>query len=224
MGGKRRAHLTTLLCVVSLILLPVCSASTLSIPTESTAMNADAAAIPVTIHNVTGGVSGLYFKLFYDPSVLEAHVITKSDLNFTTYSNVNAVHGIISYAVINYPDPVYSNEITTAYIQFKQIGGQSRKTTLGLQVISVLNETYLPIYPTVQNGTLLFLLNGDINNDGRVNFNDAMYLYRHVRTPNTLPIEYPEVADVDGNNVINQRDVTFLIYHLFGVKGYEVLK
>ena len=223
LGGEGKTIVIFL--VFFLTFLPTaCLASTLGIPVQIAPPDVDAIAIPVRLATVTDGVSGLYIKIFYDPDLLEAHVLTGADLNFTTFTNIDHINGTMHYATINYPDAVFNNDITVLYLQVKPKGVYGVKIPITLQAVTVFNATYQKVYPTIHNGSVLFVLNGDINNDGTVNFKDVMYLFNHLRTPNKYPIKYPSAAEVNGDGDIDQQDVIYLVHHIFGTKGYEQLK
>ena len=71
---------------------------------------------------------------------------------------------------------------------------------------------------------LTVMNNGDVNEDGSVNFADVTYLSNHVvGTPGYESIE-DTVADVNGDGSVNFADVTYLSNHVVGTPGYEVLK
>lgn len=71
---------------------------------------------------------------------------------------------------------------------------------------------------------VIVMENGDVNEDGSVNFVDVTYLANHVVGTSGYGSMEDNVADVSGDGSVNFVDVTFLANHVVGTSGYEKLK
>ena len=73
---------------------------------------------------------------------------------------------------------------------------------------------------------LTVMKNGDVNNDGEVNFmGDAVYLIRHTRDVEGYGEIIPQIADVNGDGEVNfMGDAVYLIRNTRDVEGYGMLK
>ncbi|MCG7850096.1 MAG: putative Ig domain-containing protein, partial [ANME-2 cluster archaeon] len=73
--------------------------------------------------------------------------------------------------------------------------------------------------------SLTVVKNGDVNNDGKVDYiGDAVYLVRHTRnTPGYEEVLYG-IADVTGDGKVDfVNDAVYLVRHTTNVPGYEIL-
>lgn len=70
---------------------------------------------------------------------------------------------------------------------------------------------------TIQNA-----IRGDMDNNGKLNSNDAVYLLYHVMFgKNDYPIH--QSGDMDGNDKVNSNDAVYLLYHImFGEEDYPI--
>jgi hypothetical protein len=71
---------------------------------------------------------------------------------------------------------------------------------------------------------LMVMKNGDVNEDGFVNFGDVTYLANHVVGTGGYESMEDNVADVNGDSSVNFGDVTYLANHVVGTNGYGKLK
>jgi hypothetical protein len=72
---------------------------------------------------------------------------------------------------------------------------------------------------------LMVINNGDVNEDGSVNFADVTYLANHVvGTPGFDGSMKETLGEVNGDTSVNFADVTYLANHVVGVIGFEPLK
>ncbi|MGN1473236.1 MAG: leucine-rich repeat protein, partial [Eubacteriales bacterium] len=55
------------------------------------------------------------------------------------------------------------------------------------------------------------IVRGDMNNDSKVDVDDALYLLRHTLMPNKYPINQP--CDLDGNGTVDVNDAIYLLLH-----------
>jgi hypothetical protein len=69
---------------------------------------------------------------------------------------------------------------------------------------------------------LLVMKNGDVDESGEVNLDDAVYLANYALLVPGYDL-VPGVADVDGNGAANLDDAVYLANHAFRVPGYETL-
>lgn len=65
-------------------------------------------------------------------------------------------------------------------------------------------------------------IRGDMDNNGKLNSNDAVYLLYHVMFgKNDYPIH--QSGDMDGNDKVNSNDAVYLLYHImFGEEDYPI--
>jgi len=71
---------------------------------------------------------------------------------------------------------------------------------------------------------LMVMKNGDVNEDGSVDFADVTYLANHVVGTAGYESMEDNVADVNGDTLVNFADATYLANHVVGTAGYEELK
>jgi len=64
------------------------------------------------------------------------------------------------------------------------------------------------------------VLKGDINGDGVVNLNDAIYLAKHVAGWAGYEVIYAN-GDINCDGVVNLNDAIYLAKHIAGWTGYE---
>jgi hypothetical protein len=97
---------------------------------------------------------------------------------------------------------------------------------LNLSVVTftdATNDTNQILY-IVQNGTYTAVLNGDVNDNGKVDITDAMYLAKHVLWIAGWENINEDAADVDGNGRIDLADAMYLAQHVLGKSGFEELR
>ena len=65
---------------------------------------------------------------------------------------------------------------------------------------------------------------GDVNNDGKVNGKDAIYLCNHYdKGANKYPIETGQDVDFNGDGKKDKKDAAYLLYHvIFGATKYPL--
>ena len=75
--------------------------------------------------------------------------------------------------------------------------------------------TAVPGVVTVEN-----VLRGDMDNNGVVNSNDAIYLLRHTLNANRYPLN--QSGDVDGDGSVNSNDAIYLLRHTLNANRYPL--
>jgi hypothetical protein len=70
----------------------------------------------------------------------------------------------------------------------------------------------------------LVMNNGDVNEDGSVDFADVTYLANHVVSTAGYESMEDTVADVNGDSFVDFADATYLANHVVSTAGYEELK
>lgn len=63
-------------------------------------------------------------------------------------------------------------------------------------------------------------LRGDLNSDGKVNTDDAIYLLYHTFSPDEYPTE--QSADLNGDGKVNTDDAIYLLYYTFSPEEYPL--
>ena len=63
-------------------------------------------------------------------------------------------------------------------------------------------------------------LPGDVNNDGKVNSDDATYLLYHTFSPAEYPVR--QDCDFDGSGAVDSKDATYLLYYTFSPDEYPL--
>lgn len=126
------------------------------------------------------------------------------------------------------------------------IGNYTEDTTLWLQFNYSTNATTgttswngvdyvpfcLPVNATDIHGnsntsvciSLTVMTNGDVNEDGTLNFGDVTYLANNVVGTTGYESMEESVAEVNGDTLVNFGDVTYLANHVVGTTGYELLR
>ena len=108
--------------------------------------------LPIMIYDVTN-VSGAYINMSFDQSVVYVTAIGDSDLNLTTYRNINNNSGFVGYAAINWPSALGGPNITFANVTLEAVGGVGDSCLMALNVVSMQDANYSEIPRTIVNGT-----------------------------------------------------------------------
>jgi len=71
---------------------------------------------------------------------------------------------------------------------------------------------------------LIVMKNGDVNENGVLNFGDVTYLANHMVDTSGYESMQDSVGEVNGDSIVNFGDVTYLANHVVGTSGYAPLK
>ena len=82
-------------------------------------------------------------------------------------------------------------------------------TKVGKQTLTVSYGGFTDIFEI----EIIDYLPGDVNNDGKVNSDDATYLLYHTFSPAEYPVR--QDCDFDGNGAVDSKDATYLLYYTF---------
>ena len=82
--------------------------------------------------------------------------------------------------------------------------------------------TDAPVEVTAQSGTVTVVTyqRGDVNGDGYVNSDDAIYLLRHTLSSNRYPIN--QSGDMNGDGYVNSDDAIYLLRHTLSPSRYPL--
>ena len=168
--------------------------------------------------------------------------------NGILYSNYGKVYNVFTYGttVGAKPHPVSNNDSSTDYANIYHAytsGGIAVEDEHGIRSsdLSAIAEAFgrkegaafaqaeaclggiemLPV--AVKNDTLVFAQNslrGDVDENGEVDINDAIYLLYHVNFPSTYPIR--QEADFDSGGSVDINDAIYLLYHVNFPSSYPL--
>ena len=160
--------------------------------------------------------------------------------NGILYSNYGKVYNVFTYGTTlgAKPHPVSNNDSSTDYANIYHAytsGGIAVEDEHGIRSsdLSAIADAFgrkegaafaeaeaclggiemLPV--AVKNDTLVFAQNslrGDVDENGEVDINDAIYLLYHVNFPSTYPIR--QKADFDSSGSVDINDAIYLLYHV----------
>jgi hypothetical protein len=136
--------------------------------------------IPITIENAAN-VGSAHINITYNASVVDVTNVTGEDFD-TIVTNLEHVHeGWVRIGVFQGDNPGLNGSAILANVTFRS-NSTNGTSQLNLSVITFKDATNNtnPIPYSVQNGTYIAVLNGDVNGDGVVDIADAMYLAKHV--------------------------------------------
>ncbi len=178
----------------------------------------------VVINNVTN-VGVAHIDIHYDPAVVWVVDVVDGDFNFITSSIDNAA-GVVKIGALQVESSGLNGDVLLAEITLQAKGAQGNTSTLSIDLNELKDATPQcnPIQASVEDGIFTVSCRcGDVNEDGNVLLDDAMYLMKHC-------VEYPGfeqinecASDVDCDGVINLADAMYLAKHCVGVPGFENL-
>ena len=100
---NRVAVNTIVVLIISMFILQASASATTVFVKDVKLRQGQTTVLPITIHNLTGDVSGTYIKLIYDQSVVNVTKIGGGDFNFVTFKEVKNDLRFSRYAAINWP-------------------------------------------------------------------------------------------------------------------------
>ncbi|RZN30444.1 MAG: hypothetical protein EF813_12810, partial [Methanosarcinales archaeon] len=178
----------------------------------------------IVINNVVN-VGVAHIELHYDPAVVRVVDVTDGDFDFITSSIDNAT-GVVKIGALQVKSSGLNGDVLLAEIALQAKGAQGSTSTLGINLNELKDATPQcnPIHAHVENGIFtVSCLCGDVNDDGNVLLDDAMYLMKHC-------VEYPGfeqinecASDVDCDGRIQMADAMYLAKHCVGIPGFENL-
>ena len=151
--------------------------------------------------------------------------VTGGDFDAIT-TNLEHVHeGWVRIGVYQGDNPGLDGSIILANVTFRS-NSTNGTSPLNLSVTTFKDATpeCNPILYTVQNGTYITALNGDVNGDGVVDIADVMYLAKHVLGKSGFEEIIVGAADVDGSGEVDIADVMYLAKHVLEITGFEELR
>ncbi len=179
---------------------------------------------PVIINNVVNaGV--VRIDMHYDPSVVRVVDVAGGDFDFITSSIDNAA-GVVRIGAMQVASSGLNGDVLLAEVTLQAKGSQGNTSALSIDIKELKDATPQcnPIHAGVEDGIFtVSCLCGDVNEDGNVLLDDAMYLVKHcVEEPGFEQINEC-ASDVDCDGAINMADAMYLAKHCVGVQGFETL-
>lgn len=180
--------------------------------------------IPIMIYDAEN-VGSVDVTLSYNPKIANITGVSGGDLDYI-YTNLNySAEGWIRVGAFQAENPGLSGQITLLEVNFAP-GSVYSECALEVTVTSLEDATTdcNPIPYATSNGKYVSLLNGDVNDDGEVNMQDAIHIAKYVIGVPGFETINEEAADVNGNGRIGLGDAMYLAKHILGVPGFEELK
>ena len=197
---------------------------TITIDDVITSTGGDDDVTPVMINNVVN-VGVVRIDLHYDPSVVWVVDVADGDLDFITSSIDNAA-GVARIGAMQVVSSGLNGEVLLAEVTLQAKGGPGNTSALSIDIKELKDATPQrnPIQAGVEDGIFtVSCLCGDVNEDGNVLLDDAIYLVKHcVKEPGFEQINEC-ASDVDCDGVINMADAMYLAKHCVGMQGFEKL-
>jgi len=111
--------------------------------------------VPMTIQNTTDAVSSATVKLWFDPAVVNVTGITQGDFpgSFTPNTFCTADGWVKVVVDVGANPSLSSDNIIIANVTLKAVGSAEASSNLGLEVQSLLNDSFAAIPFTPVNGT-----------------------------------------------------------------------
>lgn len=179
--------------------------------------------IPILIYDADN-VGAIDLTLSYNPKIANITGVSGGDMDHT-YTNLNHTAGWIRVGAFQAENPGLSGQVTLLEVNFGP-GTVYSECALELNITTFEDATpeCNPMPHSTSGGKYISLLNGDVNDDGEVNMQDAIYIAKYtIGIPGFETIN-EEAADVNGNGVIGLGDAMYLAKHVLGVPGFEELK
>jgi adhesin HecA-like repeat protein len=179
---------------------------------------------PVMINNVVN-VGVVRIDIHYDPSVVWVVDVADGDFDFITSSIDNAA-GVVRIGAMQVASSGLNGDVLLAEVTLQAKGGLGNTSALSIDIKELKDATPQcnPIQAGVEDGIFtVSCLCGDVNGDGNVLLDDAMYLMKHcVNEPGFEQINEC-ASDVNCNGAIEMADAMYLAKHCVGMQGFEKL-
>jgi len=108
-----------------------------------------------------------------------------------------------------------------AELEFKILDSASEgKTTIGIYCDATSTSGNIDV--SIVNGeiNITSVIRGDVNGDGKVNNQDAIYLLKYTLNASRYPIN--QNGDMDGNGKVNNQDAIYLLKHTLNSSRYPL--
>jgi hypothetical protein len=179
---------------------------------------------PVRISNVVNaGV--VLIDIHYDPSVVWVVNVADGDFDFIT-SSIDNVAGVVRIGAMQVASSGLNGDVLLAEVTLQAKGSQGNTSALSIDIKELKDATPQcnPIPAGVEDGIFtVSCLCGDVNEDGNVLLDDAMYLMKHcVKEPGFEQINEC-ASDINCDGAIEMADAMYLAKHCAGVQGFEKL-
>ncbi|MEA3325166.1 MAG: cohesin domain-containing protein [Euryarchaeota archaeon] len=179
---------------------------------------------PVMINNVVN-VGVVRIDIHYDPSVVWVVDVADGDFDFVTSSIDNAA-GVVRIGAMQVASSGLNGDVMLAEVtlQAKGCPGDTSALSIDLKELKDATPQCNPIQTGVEDGIFtVSCLCGDVNGDGNVLLDDAMYLMKHcVKEPGFEQINEC-ASDINCDGAIEMADAMYLAKHCVGVQGFEKL-
>ena len=186
----------------------------------------DTVEMPIRLQN-NPGIAALNISILYDNTKLkllgaeDGKILGTS--TFLTTDNLEKIPYILSWDDLSTENNTENGIVATLKFEVLVAEGEAvveitlnQKSTYNVDLEEIAFST---MNGTVQVGTALNHLNGDMNNDGSINLKDVVILRRYIAGGWNTKID-AKTADINGDGSINLKDVVILRRYIAG--GWNV--
>jgi hypothetical protein len=163
----------------------------------------------------------------YNASVVKVISATNNPkLGMDMNSFDHAAEGWVRLANFNIAPPGggLDGDVLISTLTLEAVGTGGEKSTLAITINTLSNSTEGALPASPVNGEFSVVgpggVKGDINGDGKVDINDAIYLAKHALGWVGYEMIYAN-GDVNCDGKVNINDATYLAKHALGWAGYE---
>ena len=184
----------------------------------------DSVKVKIILQDVPNINSVLIYDVSYDASKLK--LISGKLVNNTGITPAMGPENLFenpkdpNTMVIGFANDINMNgEI--AELEFKILDSASEgKTTIGIYCDATSTSGNIDV--SIVNGeiNITSVIRGDVNGDGKVNNQDAIYLLKYTLNASRYPIN--QNGDMDGNGKVNNQDAIYLLKHTLNSSRYPL--
>ena len=141
--------------ILAMAVMPLASAQTEVVIPSSMVEQGQSTTVPITIENTADAVSGVTVNLWFNPAVVNVTGVTQGDFpgSFTP-NTANTADGWIRVVTEVGANPSLTDaSIVVATVTLEAVGDIGTSCSLGLEVVSLLNDGFQSIPYTPMNGT-----------------------------------------------------------------------